>query len=63
MSFTRQEKYNATGGLFVCGIGGWGSKFIKFIYVERPIFRNFKIAKIQITKDELFGSFILEFNF
>ena len=30
--------------------------------VERPIFRNFKIANIKITKDELFDSFILEFN-
>ena len=27
--------------------------------VERPIFRNFKIATIKITKDELFDSFIL----
>ena len=31
--------------------------------VEQPIFRNFKIANIKIMKDELFGSFILEFNF
>ena len=31
--------------------------------VERPIFRNFKIANIKITKDELFDSFISEFNF
>ena len=32
-------------------------------HVERPIFRNFKIANIKITKDELFDSFIFEFNF
>ena len=31
--------------------------------VERPIFRNFKIANIKITKDELFDSFIFEFIF
>ena len=31
--------------------------------VERPIFRNFKIANIKITKDELFDHFIFEFNF
>ena len=31
--------------------------------VERPIFRNFKIANIKITKDELFDNFIFEFNF
>ena len=31
--------------------------------VERPIFRNFKIANIKITKDELFDSYISEFNF
>ena len=30
---------------------------------ERPIFRNFKIANIKITNDELFDSFIFEFNF
>ena len=31
--------------------------------VERPIFRNFIIANIKITKDELLDSFIFEFNF
>ena len=31
--------------------------------VERPIFRNFKITNIKITKDELFDSFIFEFIF
>ena len=30
---------------------------------ERPIFRNFKIANIKITKGDLFDSFIFEFNF
>ena len=31
--------------------------------VDRPIFRNFKITNIKITKDELFDNFIFEFNF
>ena len=31
--------------------------------VERPIFRNFKIANIKIAKDELFDHFIFEFIF
>ena len=31
--------------------------------VERPIFRNFKIANIEITEDELIDNFIFEFNF
>ena len=31
--------------------------------VERPLFRNFKIANIKTTKDELFDNFIFEFNF
>ena len=31
--------------------------------LERPIFRNFKITNIKITKDELFDSFIFEFIF
>ena len=31
--------------------------------VERPIFHNFKITNIKITKDELFDSFIFEFIF
>ena len=30
--------------------------------VERLIFRNFKIANIKITTDELFDNFIFEFN-
>ena len=30
--------------------------------VEQPIFRNFKIANIKITKDKLFDNFIFEFN-
>ena len=36
---------------------------LKFRNVERPIFRNFKIANIKITKDELFDNFIFRFNF
>ena len=31
--------------------------------VERPIFRNFKITNIKITKDELFDISIFEFIF
>ena len=31
--------------------------------VERLTFRNFKIANIKITKDELFDGFIIEFIF
>ena len=31
--------------------------------VERPIFQNFKIKNIKITKDQLFDSFIFEFIF
>ena len=31
--------------------------------VERPIFRNFKITNIKITKDQLFDSFIFELIF
>ena len=31
--------------------------------VELPIFRNFKIANIELTKDELFESFMFEFIF
>ena len=31
--------------------------------VERPIFRNFKITNIKITKDQLFVSFIFELIF
>ena len=31
--------------------------------VERPVFRNFEIANIKITKDELFDNFIFELFF
>ena len=31
--------------------------------VERPVFRNFEIANIQIKKDELFDNFIFELFF
>ena len=31
--------------------------------VERPIFRDSKIANITITKEKLFDNFIFEFNF
>ena len=42
---------------------GGGGKILERRNVERPIFRNFKIANVKITKDELFDSFIFEFNF
>ena len=29
--------------------------------IERPLFRNFKIANIRIMKDELFDSFVFDF--
>ena len=41
------------------GINGWGSN-LKRRNVERPLFQNFEIANIKITKDELFDSFIFE---
>ena len=31
--------------------------------VERPIFRNYKITNIKVTKDELLDSFIFEYIF
>ena len=31
--------------------------------LERSIIRNFKIANVKMTKDELFHSFIIEFIF
>ena len=31
--------------------------------VERSIFRNFKIANIKVTKDELFDNFMIDFLF
>ena len=40
-----------------------GGQILERRKVERPIFRNFKIANIKITKDELFDSFIFEFIF
>ena len=40
-----------------------GGQILERRNVERPIFRNFEIANIEITKDELFDSCILEFNF
>ena len=42
---------------------GGGGQILKRRNVERPIFRNFEIANIKITKDELFDSFIFEFTF
>ena len=42
--------------------GGGGQNFERQ-NVERLTFRNFKIANIKITKDELFDGFIIEFIF
>ena len=40
-----------------------GSQNFERRNVKRSIFRNFKIANIKITKDELFDSFTVEFIF
>ena len=40
-----------------------GSQNLERFNVERPIFRNFKIANIKVTKDEFFANFIFEFKF
>ena len=40
-----------------------GSQNLEWRNVERPIFRNSKVSNIKITKNELFDSFIFEFNF
>ena len=40
-----------------------GSQSLERWDVERPKFRNFKIANIKITKEELFDSFIFELIF
>ena len=40
-----------------------GRQILERRNVERPIVRYFKIANIKITKDELFDSFVFEFNF
>ena len=40
-----------------------GSQNLERRNVERSVFRNFKIANIKMTKDELFDSFIIEFFF
>ena len=40
-----------------------GGQILERRNVERPIFRNFKIANIKITKDKLFDSSDFEFNF
>ena len=39
---------------------GGGGQNLERRNLERPIFRNFKIANIKITTDELFGIFIFE---
>ena len=40
-----------------------GGQNLKRQNLERAILRNFKIANIKITKDELFDNFICESNF
>ena len=40
-----------------------GGQHLEQPNVERPIFRNYKIANIKITEDELFDNFIFEFDF
>ena len=44
-------------------IKGGGSQNFERRNVERLTFRNFNIANIKITKDDLFDSFIIEFIF
>ena len=41
----------------------WRDQNLERQNIEQPIFRNFKIPNIRITKDELFDNFIFEFNF
>ena len=45
------------------GGGGGGGQNLEQRNVERPIFRNFKIAHIKITKNDLFDSFVFDFIF
>ena len=59
LCFTESE--NKIGGLSV-GLEGGGQN-LERRNAERPIFRNFKITNIKITKDELFNSFIFELIF
>ena len=40
-----------------------GSKHLERPNVELPIFRNFEISDMKITKDELFDFSIFEFIF
>ena len=49
--------------LFNSSQGLGGRQTLERRNVERPIFRNFKIANIKITKNELYDSFIFAFNF
>ena len=43
-------------------MSGGGQNFER-CYVERLTFRNFKIANIKITKNDLFDSFIIKLIF
>ena len=43
------------------GLSRGGGQNLKQRNIEQPIFQNFKITNIKITKDELFDSFIFEF--
>ena len=44
-------------------IFGGGCQHLEQPNVERPIFRNFQISNIKITKDELFDFFVFIFYF
>ena len=50
-------------GIQLKGIQLNGGQNLERRNVEQAIFRSSKIANIKITKDELFDSFIFEFNF
>ena len=55
--YVRKSKLNARRGRQKLG----GGQNFERRNLERSIFRNFKIANIKITKDELCDSFVIEF--
>ena len=59
----RFQIYSICGVEFEIQILTGGVQNLEQQNVERPIFRNFKIANIKTTKDELFDSFIFELIF
>ena len=64
-SFKAQEHFKFTQNLLGIFLGEntGGGRNLERRNVERPIFRNFKIGNVKITKDVLFDHFIFEFNF